>query len=311
MIATQELRRWRYYFIDLPLWAYGIRTTSVEKRLFSFFKPEIPSFRDGIITLCNYLGRSATESEIEDIIQKAFRVKIVRESDAYTCLRMSKKRFSMYFDPKGIEHLLAARETRRPIVLLTGHFGSFYSAEVAFSLLNVVVHPIVRIVDYSPVTPLARSLYEEINYRFTEFRSPVRYIYTDFSGKIDRSVLDIMNCGGTLLVCIDLPHRLYPYKHLPVTLFGQPATLPAGLIQWAVKKGALFLTAWNSVEFSDDRKFYRFLTVEPIPDSTDVTTVMQTYADRLTDRVSKQPWQWMGLPIITQYGENGGDGKNV
>lgn len=300
MINFSKLQAWRYYFFDLPLWASGIRFSGIERRLFDFFQSEIPSLREGIIALLNYLDRPVSEPEIEDIVRKTFLVKIVREGDAYACLRMNHKRFSKYFRTQGVEHLLSAREKKRPIVILTGHFGSFYSAEVAFSLLGLTVYPIVRAVDYSAVTPLSRSLYEEVNYRFTEWKSPCKFIYTDFSGKIDRAVFNVMNSGGIILACIDIPHRLYPHKHLPVKLFGQPATLPAGLLQWAVKKDALFFTFWNSVVV-DSTNSYRHLSVEPIPESSNAGDVLQIYADRLSKRVSEEPWQWLALPVIKQY----------
>jgi lauroyl/myristoyl acyltransferase len=195
-------------------------------------------------------------------------------------------------------------EKKRPIILMSGHFGSFYTAKIAFSHLGIAVHPIARIVDYSPVTPLARSFYEEVNYRFTQLRYLGRYIFTDFSGKIDRAIVELSKSGGILWITVDLPYRLYPYKHLPVKLFGKPSTLPAGLVQWAVRKGAIFLTAWNSVEFSDSKRFHRLLTVdEPIPDSSDATAVLQAYADRLSERVIRQPWQWLPLQVIHQFSE--------
>jgi lauroyl/myristoyl acyltransferase len=307
MKASSDLQRWRYYFLDLPLWACGVRTSQVEKRLFSFFEPEIPAFRDGYLNLCAYMGRPVSDAATDAVIRKIFRVKIVRESDAYACLKMSKKQSSRYFITEGIEHLRAAMETKRPIIILSGHFGSFYTAKIAFSHLGIAVHPVARVVDYSPMTPLARSLYEELNYRFTQLRYLGRYIFTDFSGRIERSVVELFRAGGILWASIDLPYRLYPHKHLPVTLFGQPATLPAGLIQWAVRKGAIFLTAWNSVEVSGGGEDYRRLTIDsPVPDNSTASSVLQVYADRLSDRVAREPWQWLALPIIKQYGENEG-----
>lgn len=299
-------QRWRYYFFDLSLWAAGIRTVRLERRLFSFFQTEAPAIKNGIIKLYDFLKRSVSDSEVEGIVQKTFLVKVVRESDAYSCLGMSRKRFSKYFETQGIEHLLSAREQKRPIVLLTGHYGSFFIPAIAFSHMGFDVYPIARTVDNSPATPLATRIYLTLNYRFSERRFPAGYIYTDFAGWIDRKVVSVLNTGGILWTAIDFPERLYPHKRLPVRLLGLSSSLPSGIVRSALKRGAVFLTAWNSVESMDGRNWYRSLTIdEPIVGKPTVEHILQTYADRLTERISNQPWQWMGLPIVSQYDESG------
>lgn len=303
----ENLRKFIYYFIDLPLWAYGCRSSRREKRLFSMFEPEIASIKDGYMSLCKYTGKKPDDSEIKEVIEKSFQVRIVKESDTYTSLRMSKSKTHKYFHVKGIEHLKASVENNRPIIILTGHYGSFFIPSIAFSHLGYKVYPIARTVDRSPATPPVTRLYLTLSYRITEQRFSARYIYTDFSGKIDRDIIRLSNSAGIFWTAIDLPRRLYDHKHLPVNLFGQPSTLPSGIIKWGVKKNAIFLTAWNSVEPKGSNKFFRLLSIEePIPENGDVNFILQTYADRLTNRVIKQPWQWMGLQVIAQYRESWG-----
>lgn len=304
MKASPDLQRWRYYFADLPLWACGMRTSCLERSLFKFFEPEIPSLRDGIVTLYDYLGRSTSEADIEDVIRKTFQVKVVRESDAYTSLLMSKKKLTRHFHVEGLENLSSVADGQCPVVLLTGHYGSFFIPAIAFSHLGFTVYPIARTVDTSSATPLPTQYYLKLNYRLSELRFSSRYIYTDFTGKINRDIISIAGRGGIFWTAVDLPRRLYPHRHLPVKLFGRPATLPSGFIRWAVKKSAIFLTAWNSVEVSSGGEYYRRLTIDkPVPDNSTASSVLQAYADRLSDRVARDPWQWMGLQIISQFYE--------
>jgi len=50
----------------------------------------------------------------------------------------------------------------------------------------------------------------------------------------------------------------------------------------------------------------------PIAATTDAQSVLQTYADRLSEYVMKKPWQWMALPVIQQYGERcSKDSENI
>lgn len=303
MMSIQDIRRLRYYFIDLPLWAYGCRSRALEQRLYKNFEPEIPSIRSGYEVLAGYMNKSVTEPEIDDMLQKTFRVKSVRESDAYTSLRMSGKHISQYFQFEGIDYLRSARKENRPIIILTGHIGSFFNPSIAFSYLGFEVYPIARSVSNSPATPLVTRIYLALNYRLIERRFPWKFILTDFSGKMDRTIVSVARNNGIFWVAVDFPWRVYQLKHLPVKLFGQPATLPSGIIRWGIRNNAIFLTGWNSVE-ENPKGFYRLLSIDsPIERGTDAQAVLQVYADRLSKYVIKKPWQWMALPVIRHYGE--------
>jgi len=299
MIALQRLQ---YYFIDLPLWACGWRSSAMERRLYKNFGPEIPSIRNGYETLAGYMNKPVTEAEIDDMIQKTFRVKIVRESDTYASLCMSGKRLRSYFKFDGIDHLQSARNENRPIIILTGHIGSFFIPSIAFHHLGFEVYPVARSVDRSPATPRLARLYLTLNYRLPEMRFSAKYILTDFSGKIDRTIVRVSKNKGIFWVAIDFPWRVYQHRHLPVRLFGQPATLPSGIIRWGIRNNAIFLTGWNSVE-ADSDGFYRFLSIDSPIEEADTQAVLQAYADRLSEYVIRKPWQWMALPVIQQYME--------
>lgn len=291
--------------MDLPLWSCGYRSRGLERRLYKNFEPEIPSIRNGYETLAGYMNRPASEPELDNIIRKAFMVKIVRESDAYTCLRMSRKHLHKYFRFEGIDRLQSLREENRPLIILTGHIGSFFIPSIAFHHLGYEVYPIARSVDTSPATPRLTRLYLALNYRLPETRFSAKYILTDFAGKIDRTIVSVSKNKGMFWVAIDFPWRVYQHKHLPVRLFGQPATLPSGIVRWGIKKNAIFLTGWNSVE-EDSEGFYRLLSIDaPIEQGSDAQGILQVYADRLSACVIKNPWQWMPLPAIRQYGEGG------
>lgn len=273
------------------------------------FEQEAGNMKAGFLKFCDYLGKQPTESEIESFIEKTFWVKVVRESDAYTSLRMSKRKSSRYFSVEGIDNLASAAGTGRPVVILTGHFGSFFIPAIAFSHHGFSVYPVARSVDESPETPPPTRCYLKLNYRFSEMRFDSRYIYTDFSGKIGREVVNLARKCGIFWVAIDLPKRLFPSRRYPVNFFGRRASFPSGIIPWALKKKAIFLTAWNGVEGIADHSFYRHLEVEkPFPEDLDAGGIIQIYADRLAAQVARQPWQWLAIQVIHQFNEEGGDG---
>lgn len=307
MIDPQQLRMWRYYFLDLPMFSCGLRSPTVEKRLRRLFEQEMAFMKKGFLTLCDYLGKTPGEAEINAFTQKTFLVKIVRESDAYTSLRMSKKKSDKYFRVEGIENLASVVDGIRPVILLTGHIGSFFIPAIAFSHFGFNVYPIARTVDTSPATSLPAQYYQKLNYRLSEMRFSSKYIFTNFSGKIDRDIVSLSKKGGIFWTAIDLPRRLYAYKRYSVMFLGRLSSLPAGIIPWGIKRNAVFLTAWNNIEGIDSKNFYRNLTIDrTIPESLDATSVLQAYADRLSDRITRQPYQWMGLQIIRQFDEREG-----
>ncbi len=305
MISRTELKRFRYYFWDLPLWGWGLRTHAQEARILRFLEPEIDLIRNGFLKLFGYIERSSDGSEIEELVRKALWIKIVRESDAFTALKMSKQNLYRYFRIEGIEHLEEACGSNRPVILLTAHLGSFYTLSIPASFSGIPIYPIARTVNKSPDSPLAWQLYAKANYAFTEKRLLSHYIYTNFSGRIDRSIIALLKNGKTFLGLLDLPPTLYPYKRVPVKFLGIPSSLPSGLIQLGIKYNAIFMTAWNLIEHNDAGNFYRTLKIENrLPDSLNISEILQCYADRLSDIIMEEPWQWMCIPIVNQFDES-------
>lgn len=305
MINRTDLQKCRYYFLDLPLWSCGMRSPSVERRLCRISDVEVAAAREGFKELCARLGITPTAPEIESVIGKSLLVRIVRESDAYTSLRMSRRFLHRYFEVEGIENLESAARKNRPVIILSGHTGSFFIPSIAFSHMGFNVYTLVRSVDRSPVTPHLTRIYQALNYRLTQRRFSASYIFTDFSGRIDRSIDLALQTDGILWAAIDIPGTLYPHKHMPVIFLGREASLPSGLIQRALKKKAIFLTAWNTVAAQADGNFIRKLSIDrPIDETAEAKTVLQVYADRLSSLIAKQPWQWLGLQIINQYNIN-------
>jgi lauroyl/myristoyl acyltransferase len=299
LLDVDALMRWRYYFLDLPKWAYGVGLPPLRKNLFRLFDSEIWSIREGIVTLWDFCGKATNDADINAAVDKALGVKLLRESDCYNSLRMTKKNLHKYFHLEGMENLHASIQTGRPIVLLTGHIGSFVVPLIALSKLGFRVYPIAGNVTH-PVA--ATRSFISFYHALIKRQLPTSYIYTDLKGKIDRSIIPILNANGMLWVALDLPKNLSPAARIPVTFLGHTSSLPAGLIQWGLKKNVLFLTAWNTVETEDNVHFMRRLRIgEPIDSGLDAQGILQTYADRLSELLCREPWQWMQLDIVKEF----------
>jgi hypothetical protein len=281
----------------------GIRMSGLRKRLMLHYAPQETLMRDAIKGLRDIMGTQFTRVSSEEILSRARLVQLTRESDTYTVLRMRRGNTARFFRYEGLQFLEEARRLDRPVVLLTSHMGSLYTMNVAVGFQGFRVFPIARSVDRSPATSESERKYLTLNYRLTGLKLKGRYLFTDFSSRMDRSIISLFNCKGICCNAIDIPRNLYPHKHEPVTFLGRRATLPAGFIYWAVKKEAVFLTMWNIVDAVDEKALHRCVKIEPIIETSDVGSILQCYANRLTKVICQEPWQWMGLPIARQYHE--------
>lgn len=297
-----KLTSLRYYFQDLPLWACGVRSQSLIERLSNFLQAGTPQLLRGLDLLKKYADMSQKNYRSEDLADRALWVKIIRESDAYTSLRMSRKNIDAYFRIEGIEHLHRVLKKGRPVFLLTGHIGSFFIPAIAFGHMGIPVFPIARTVDPSNILPFERQLYEKINYLFSGLRFPSQYIFTSYPGTIDRKIISRCISGGIFWAALDLPRAYYSYKRIPVKFLGFPSSLPSGLIKLGIKYNAVLLTAWNMIEPDPSAGYIRHLRIdEPFPERLNISEVLQVYADRLSSLIAAEPWQWAGLPIIHEF----------
>jgi lauroyl/myristoyl acyltransferase len=296
---------WSYYFRDLPLLAWGLGADSAAARLLKSNESEISQIRSSLLTLCNNIGRSYTESEIKAVIEKSLWVKIMAESDVYLPLKMTGKKIEMSVIVEGLNSLTQFLNGSRPIVLLSAHTGSFNLSAIPLLELGIPVYVVARQFAFARDIHPAKQLFMWLHHKLLTMRFPVRYIYTDFVGKIDRAIMSAMKGANVIFAYIDVPRFLYPYKRVPVSLFGRPSSLPSGFILWARRKHAIFCTAWSTIEKLPDGRYRRSLKIhEVIPDGADVNMILRVYAERFSEFIAREPWQWMELPILCQYDES-------
>lgn len=296
---------WSYYFFDLPIAALKQKFPSHADRIRKLHQEEIAQIYHGYEILCRSLKKPYIATEADEIIKKALLVKIVGESDAYSPLRMSKKHLDRYFTVRGMENLSAALNSERPIVLLSAHTGSFVISPIALQSAGIPIYVIARKFSYASEAHPAKQLYLSLYHKLLNMRFPVHFIYTDFSGNIDRTLMSAFQKRNIIFTLIDLPRTFYPYKRLPVSLCNSSSSLPAGFLQWSLRKKAVFLTMWNTIDLDPSGRFMRTVTIDPaIKDGLQPQEILQVYADRLSSLIVQQPWQWISLQILDDYIEN-------
>ncbi len=296
----QAFPLWRYYFWDLPLWAIGRRSQRRWLRIQTALAHDKRAFTNSLLSF--YANRNNTV-DIERAVEQALMFRVIRNSEAYTCLSMTKNNIHKHFSINGLEHLYQAQKQNRPIILLTAHMGSFYIMPIALAPFGFCLNTVARTVDDSQFNPISQRLFEHINYRLTETMMPGRYVYTNYANKMDRYIVTACKENGILLVLPDIPRKFLPSNRCNIQLFGKKSSLPGRIIDLGLKYNALFLTIWGTFELDMDFAFKRHIHIDPPLSGTDKKTVLQHYANRLSDIVYQEPWQWMGTAIMNQYDE--------
>ncbi len=294
---------WRHYFLDLPLFALGFRPRRLDR--WDRLTGERDLAVQGVRYLRTRVGDALHPASAEEIADRGNRVRLVRESDSFAALGITRGNLRSTHRVEGLDALEAARRENRPAVLLGGHLGSNYTGWIALDKLGLRIHPIARAVDPTPGTPRARKAYMHATYLLTGLKWSGRYLMADslghfprgrFSGMLD----ELFRGGGGCFAAIDFPPTLYSGGWETVPFMGAPTPLPVSLIRLCRTKRARFFTILEGVEFHGSR-ILRRIRLSPITGAETARDILEVYAERMTSFICREPWQWMGLLVARQY----------
>ncbi len=294
---------WRHYFFDLPLFALGFRPRRLED--WDRLTGDHGLVIQGVKYLQKLIGAGFCPLPAEEIAWRACRVRLVRESDTFTALSITRKNIWKSFRIEGLEALEAVCRENRPVVLLGGHLGSNYTMWVALDKLGLQVYPIARAVDSTTGTPRARKAYMHLTYFLTDLKWRGRYLMADSvghfpRGQFSRIIEGVFRGGGICFAAIDFPSALYTGKQETVSFMGASTPLPISLIHLCLKQKAHFFSILDGVELQGSR-ILRRIRLSPIKGVVGAREILQVYADRMTSFICREPWQWMGLAVAEQY----------
>ncbi|MCX7897485.1 MAG: hypothetical protein N2441_06390 [Rhodocyclaceae bacterium] len=282
---------WRYYWIDLPLFAYS-------------GKPRLPDAKSreslgdciaGAAYLRSCLAPSFCAASDEEIAARAQLCRLWREAMP----------FRLALGQRPAHRLQAPADffLPGPRLLLTAHFGSFFAACVAFAQRGLNIDWLARSPDHSALTPRAERAYLRFNYWATaRAMEKGKFLFTDFQTSPARSLIETLRSQERILgALLDLPPHLYSTRRLRVEFLGRASWLPSALISHACAKGVRIYTAfYRFIETSEDTLPAIEITVESLPEKAP-GAVLQSYAHRLTTAIAHEPWLWMGLPIAASF----------
>jgi KDO2-lipid IV(A) lauroyltransferase len=186
---------------------------------------------------------------------------------------------------EGLEHIDAARESGRGIILFTGHVGAWELSSFALSLFGHPLSFLVRRIDNPKIETMVARRRERLGNRTIDKRSAAR------------EMLQILQGNGTLGILVDL--NTLDREGIFVDFFDVPASTTFMLAKLALRTEAAVLPVF--APWDRDRQRFLLKIDEPLrfersgDDEDDVRRLTQLFTDVVEKYVRRYPDQWLWI----------------
>jgi KDO2-lipid IV(A) lauroyltransferase len=182
-----------------------------------------------------------------------------------------------HIEVQGWENVEAARATRRPILILTGHCGSWEMLSVVLSHGGLPPAAIARQAD----DPRIQELIVKLRRQFG-----TTTIARGTRGAA-RQILEVLRSGGAIAMLIDQDTKV---DGVWVPFFGRPAFTPVGPAELAIKQDMRVIPSFVERR-PDGGHIARFHPILPLPgDPREATALMTAEIEK---QVRRRPEQWV------------------
>ncbi|SEK25677.1 KDO2-lipid IV(A) lauroyltransferase [Roseovarius azorensis] len=189
---------------------------------------------------------------------------------------IARTRPSRVYGP-GLEAIRAAQAEGRPIIFVTGHFGSFNAARIAMIEQGFDMGVFYR-----------RMHNRWFNKRYTVAMGALSQPMFEQGRRGMMQMVKHLRGGGVLAILTDLN----AHDGVPLDFFGKPALSPLATAELALKFDAPLVPTWG-IRKSNGLDF-EILVEEPVP-PTDPVTMTQEVNDRLEAQVRERMDQWFWI----------------
>ena len=188
-------------------------------------------------------------------------------------------------DGRGLEHIDAARQNGRGVILFTGHIGAWELTSFGLSLFGYPLSFLVRRIDNPKVESLVDRTRERFGNRTIDKRSAAR------------EMLQVLQAGGTLGILIDL--NTLGREAIFVDFFGVPAATTFIVAKLALRTGAAVLPVF--APWDKEQRRYILEIGQPVnfdstnDESDNVRRLTQTLTSIVEQHVRHYPDQWLWI----------------
>ncbi|MDZ7711101.1 MAG: lysophospholipid acyltransferase family protein [Roseovarius sp.] len=177
----------------------------------------------------------------------------------------------------GLDTIRAAQEANRPIIFVTGHFGSFNAARIAM------------IEQGFSMGVFYRNMHNRwFNRRYVAAMGALSEPMFEQGRRGMMQMVKHLKRGGVLAILTDLN----AHDGVPLSFFGKPALSPLATAELALKFDAPLVPVWGIR--SENGLDFEIIVEEPVPMS-DPVTMTQEVNDRLERQVREHMDQWLWI----------------
>ncbi|SHL64594.1 KDO2-lipid IV(A) lauroyltransferase [Roseovarius marisflavi] len=189
---------------------------------------------------------------------------------------IARTRKSRVYGP-GLKAIRAARADGRPIIFVTGHFGSFNAARIAMIEQGFKMGVFYR--------PMANKWF---NTRYIAAMGALSQPMFEQGRRGMMQMVKHLRDGGALAILTDLN----AHDGVPLNFFGKPALSSPATAELALKFNAPLVPTWGIRK--ENGLDFQILIDEPVAHS-DPITMTQTVNDRLEHQVRERMDQWFWI----------------
>jgi KDO2-lipid IV(A) lauroyltransferase len=217
------------------------------------------------------------EPERRRIARDSFLYQGMNAAELLHLLRRGSDGMLAQIEVQGWENVEAARATRRPILILTGHCGNWELIAVALSHGGLPPAAIARPADDPRIQDLIVSIRRRLG---------TTTIARGTRGAA-RQILEVLRSGGAIAMLIDQDTKV---DGVWVPFFGRPAFTPVGPAELAIKQDMRVVPSFIERR-PDGGHLVRFLPVLPLPKDPQEATALMTA--EIEEQVRRRPEQWV------------------
>jgi Kdo2-lipid IVA lauroyltransferase/acyltransferase len=229
--------------------------------------------RDNLAHVCPDLAEPEIRRIVRAVPDNAGRTLIEMYSGAAFAARVEDTPLS----GPGAETLLAALDTGRPILLVTGHYGNYLVPRAALAKRGVPLGALYR--------PMSNAFFNE-HYAAAMADAEAPIFPATRRGLVE--MIRFLARGNTLGVLTDI----YVTGGAKVTFFGRPAPTSTAVAEWALKYGARIFPIYGRRR--DGGLDFDLIVDAEIP-PTDPVTMTQAINDSLEAEVRGHMDQWFWI----------------
>ncbi len=218
-----------------------------------------------------------SKSECERLARDSFRHQVMNASELLHLISRGAEPLYDLVDVEGWEHVEAALESGRPLLLVTGHCGNWELLPTAFHRRGIPMAAVVRAAKDAALEELLTSLRATFG---------TRLIHRGEKESV-RHLLGVLRGGTALILLVD---QDFQTEGVWVPFFGRLAHTPVGAARLAIRRKAVAVPAFME-RLEDGRHLSRFGPPLELPDDPAEATAVMTRA--VEDQIRRVPAQWV------------------